>query len=44
MTTSTASWVPGAMRADGDFPLANLPWGVGERADRPGEPRIFVQV
>ena len=44
MTTSTASWVPGAMRADGDFPLANLPWGVGERADRPGEPRIFVAI
>ena len=44
MTTSSASWVPGATRADGDFPLANLPWGVGERADRPGEPRIFVAI
>ncbi|MFO0963232.1 MAG: fumarylacetoacetase [Phycisphaerales bacterium] len=38
------SWVPGADRADGDFPLANLPWGVAERPDRPGQPRIVVAI
>ena len=44
MTTAPACWVPGATRADGDFPIANLPWGVAERPDRPGEPRIVVAI
>ena len=44
MTTATTSWVPGAARADGDFPVHNLPWGVAERPDRPGEPRVVVAI
>jgi fumarylacetoacetase len=42
--TTNASWVPGASRDGGDFPIANLPWGVAERPDRPGEPRIVVAI
>ena len=42
--TTPACWVPGASGARGDFPIANLPWGVAERPDRPGEPRIFVAI
>lgn len=42
--TATTCWVPGATRADGDFPLENLPWGIAERPDRPGEPRPFVAI
>lgn len=41
---SSVCWVPGADRADGDFPLDNLPWGVAERPDRPGTPRIVVAI
>jgi fumarylacetoacetase len=37
-------WVPGADRADGDFPISNLPWGVAERPDRPGVPHIFAAI
>ena len=39
-----ASWVSGANDPAGDFPLANLPFGVAERPDRPGEPRIVVAI
>ena len=42
--TTNASWVPGASRDGCDFPIANLPWGVAERPDRPGEPRIVVAI
>ena len=42
--TATTCWVPGATRADGDFPIENLPWGIAERPDRPGEPRPFVAI
>ena len=38
------SWVSGANDPAGDFPLANLPFGVAERPDRPGEPRIVVAI
>jgi fumarylacetoacetase len=41
---SETCWVPGADRADGDFPIENLPWGVAERPDRPGAPRIVVAI
>lgn len=41
---SETCWVPGADRADGDFPIENLPWGVAERPDRPGVPRIVVAI
>ncbi|MBL9140657.1 MAG: fumarylacetoacetase [Phycisphaerae bacterium] len=41
---SKQCWVPGADRADGDFPIDNLPWGVGERTDRPGVPRIVTAI
>ena len=44
MTTRTRCWVPGAERPEADFPIENLPWGVAERPDRPGEPRIVVAV
>jgi fumarylacetoacetase len=44
MTTETRCWVDGATRADGDFPIQNLPWGVAGRPDRQGEPRIFVAI
>ncbi len=37
-------WVPGADRADGDFPIHNLPWGVAERPDRLGVPHIMVAI
>lgn len=41
--TGQQSWVPGAA-SNSDFSLANLPWGVFERPDRPGEPRIGVAI
>lgn len=41
---SDTCWVPGADRTDGDFPIENLPWGVAERPDRPGEPRIVTAI
>jgi len=41
--SDAVSWVPGAP-AQSDFSLANLPWGVFERADRPGERRIGVAI
>lgn len=41
---SESSWVPGAANEAGDFPLANLPFGVGVRPDRADEPRIFVAI
>lgn len=44
MPSTASCWVPGADRADGDFPIENLPWGVAERPDRPGEPRILVAI
>ena len=44
MTDAARCWVPGADRADGDFPIENLPWGVAERPDRPGEPRAFCAI
>ena len=44
MTTRTRCWVPGAERPEADFPVENLPWGVAERSDRPGEPRIVVAI
>ena len=44
MTTTKACWVPGATRDGGDFPVENLPWGVAERPDRPGEPRIVIAI
>ncbi len=37
-------WVPGAESATGDFPIANLPWGVAARSDRPGDARIHVAI
>ncbi|MBX3355019.1 MAG: fumarylacetoacetase [Phycisphaeraceae bacterium] len=37
------SWVSGAS-VESDFSLANLPWGVFERADRPGEARVGVAI
>jgi len=37
------SWVPGAAPTS-DFSPANLPWGVFERADRPGERRLGVAI
>jgi fumarylacetoacetase len=43
-TVTHASWVSGANDPAGDFPLANLPFGVAERPDRPGEPRIVVAI
>lgn len=36
------SWVPGSDA--GDFPLENLPWGVFERPDRPGERRVGIAI
>lgn len=39
----SGSWVEGA-GPESDFSLANLPWGVFERADRPGERRIGVAI
>lgn len=44
MNHRATSWVPGAGRADGDFPIENLPWGIAERPDRPGEPRAMVAI
>ncbi|MFM9181324.1 MAG: hypothetical protein ACKOV8_08795, partial [Phycisphaerales bacterium] len=44
MTTRTRCWVPGAERPEADVPVENLPWGVAERPDRPGEPRIMVAI
>jgi len=44
MTDAARCWVPGADRADGDFPIENLPWGVAERPDRPGEPRAVCAI
>lgn len=41
--TGSRSWVPGADDRS-DFGAANLPWGVFERADRPGERRIGVAI
>jgi fumarylacetoacetase len=41
---SVDCWVPGADRANGDFPIQNLPWGVAERHDRPGVPHIVVAI
>jgi len=40
---AVGSWVPGA-DAKSDFSPANLPWGVFERSDRPGERRIGVAI
>jgi fumarylacetoacetase len=44
MTTRTRCWVPGAERPEADFPIENLPWGVAERPDRPGEPRVMAAI
>jgi fumarylacetoacetase len=44
MTDPARCWVPGADRADGDFPIENLPWGVAVRPDRPGEPRVVCAI
>jgi len=44
MTTEHACWVPGAADPRADFPIENLPWGVAERPDRPGEPRIVAAI
>lgn len=41
---TTTCWVPGADRADGDFPIQNLPWGVAVRPDRPGLPRVVTAI
>ena len=44
MTTEHACWVTGAADPRADFPIDNLPWGVAERPDRPGEPRIVAAI
>jgi len=44
MTTEHACWVTGAADPRADFPIENLPWGVAERPDRPGEPRIVAAI
>jgi fumarylacetoacetase len=40
----TRSWVLSAQEPDGDFPLANLPWGCFERRDRSNGPRLGVAI
>src|SRR5689334_25168453 len=38
------SWIESANQPDGDFPIQNLPLGVFERLDNPGDSSIGVAV